>query len=52
MPVTLVGIDEAYTTVGVAETTKTVAKNVEAMRVNAKELRNALRQFSRAFANT
>jgi hypothetical protein len=41
VPVTLVGIDEALTTVGVAETTKIVAKAVVETRASAADPRNA-----------
>lgn len=52
VPVTLVGIEEALTTVGVTETTNTVAKSVDETRANAKEPRNALLQYLVTFANT
>lgn len=52
VPVTLVGTVEAKTTVGVAETTNTVAKRVDETRADAKEPRNALLQALATFANT
>jgi hypothetical protein len=52
VPETLVGMAEALTTVGVAETTNTVAKNVDETRANAKEPRNTLLQDLVTFANT
>jgi hypothetical protein len=52
VPETLVGMAEALTTVGVAETTNTVAKSVDETRANAKEPRNTLLQYLVTFANT